>query len=206
MTCNHKFMDYLNLTKIKFNPIIIIVGTFNPTWPLSNKAEWFYGRTQNNYFWDVLPKLYKEQSLIRSGRKEWTAFCERHKIAITDLISSIDDADMKNEKHYDYLQDYSDSNIIKHFKNITNVDIVSLLRKYKTVKAVYFTRSCSDSYWKKLWKPIKEYCDANDIKCKTLLTPSGNARFQLSRYKKLNPKESGIELSDFILKKWKEQW
>jgi hypothetical protein len=54
MPCPHKFQKCLNLDKLDFAPETLIVGTFNPAWPEDNYAEWFYGRTGNNYFWDVL--------------------------------------------------------------------------------------------------------------------------------------------------------
>jgi len=47
MACNHKFIEYLNLENLDFEPTTLIVGTFNPEWPAGNQAEWFYGRTHN---------------------------------------------------------------------------------------------------------------------------------------------------------------
>ena len=96
MPCHHKFQNHLDITNIDFEPTTLIVGTFNPSWPATNNSEWFYGRTAKNYFWDVLPRLYGEESLINAGAKEWTQFCRDKHIAITDLISSIDDAEPDN--------------------------------------------------------------------------------------------------------------
>jgi len=62
MACNHKFKKYLKLEKLDFIPETLIVGTFNPAWPAGNYAEWFYGRTSNNYFWEVLPNLKKSSN------------------------------------------------------------------------------------------------------------------------------------------------
>lgn len=41
MACRHKFIDYLNLDNLDFDPTTLIVGTFNPEWPDGNHAECF---------------------------------------------------------------------------------------------------------------------------------------------------------------------
>ncbi len=70
MSCNHKFIRDLELERIDFEPTTLIVGTFNPEWPANNTVEWFYGQThdansnRSNNFWDILPKIYGEPSLI----------------------------------------------------------------------------------------------------------------------------------------------
>ena len=68
------------------------MGTFNPSWPANNLAQWFYGRTANNFFWDVLPRFHNQGSLLGGTTAQWKTFCRQHHIAITDLISSINDA------------------------------------------------------------------------------------------------------------------
>lgn len=84
MACNHKFIDYLNLDRIDFEPNVLMIGTFNPEWPEDNYAEWFYGRTNNNYFWETLPRIFQESSLRNENHLEWKNFCFRNQIAITD--------------------------------------------------------------------------------------------------------------------------
>lgn len=200
MQCNHKFQNYLDLRLIDFKPHTLIVGTFNPNLD-ENKADWFYGR-KNNYFWDVLPRLYNEKSLRHSTSTEWKEFCRTHKIAITDLIMGIGITDNDNNQIIKKLGNYKDDEIVKNFNRnkikITNINIVQLLQQHKSIKEVYFTRSLNDSYWNNLWSPVDEYCLLSNIKCKTLLTPSGNARFQMGGYKGT--------LSDYIFMKWQEQW
>jgi hypothetical protein len=59
MACNHKFKDDLTIDYAKdWNPTTLIVGTFNPEWTDNNSADWFYGRTENNYFWSVTTSLW----------------------------------------------------------------------------------------------------------------------------------------------------
>ncbi len=211
MSCEHKFITDLTLDNLDFQPEVLIVGTFNPSWPLSNTATWFYGRTRNargnvnNNFWDVLPRLYGEQSLINADRKAWQAFCRNHKIAITDLITCINDADDANPEHQKHLKSYSDTAIAKEFKKFVKTDIVALLRKYPTIKHVYLTRGILDPFWKELWQGVIEYAGKNGITATTLLTPSRYAFYQQGIYNKLNPR-APLALNDFVLLKWKEKF
>lgn len=212
MACKHKFFNELNLNGLSYEPTTLIVGTFNPSWPEKNNANWFYGRThdkngkQNNNFWDVLPRIYGESSLITAGPDEWKKFCEMNKIAITDLISSIEDADMTSLQDLKILGSYSDNEIAKKFKQHEFVNIVDLLNKHKTIQNVYLTRGIGEAFWRGLWEPIINYAKTNNIKQSTLLTPSGNARFQHGKFNNTNPSMTIDKLSDFILYSWKNVW
>ena len=203
MPCNHKFLEFLHLEKLDFESTTLIVGTFNPSIE-ENKAGWFYGRYENN-FWDVLPRLYGENSMRSSSPSDWKVFCKRHKIAITDLISCIEDADHRNSEHSALLRTYSDSSITKKFKQHTTVKIDELLNANPSIKNVYMTRGISDTFWKKLWKPVEQYAKKTGINENKLLTPSGYAFYQLGRYNKRNPNHT-LKLENFILEKWREKW
>ena len=212
MACNHKFQNELNLEGLDYEPTTLIVGTFNPEWPEGNNARWFYGRThdahgnQNNNFWDVLPRLYEEPSMINSTVQEWKRFCRRHQIAITDLISCIDDADEDNGEHVAFLENFSDKNIATCFRQHTTVDIVQILTDHPTIENIYLTRGTGETFWRRLWRPIVQYADQNDkYECR-LLTPSGYAFYQQGRYNRQNPENQVNELSDFILKAWQDVW
>src|SRR3954469_16587928 len=124
MSCNHKFQKELNLELIDYDPATLIVGTFSPDLPTENPAEWFYGRTANNYFWDVLPRLYGEASLINATPEEWKQFCHDKQIAITDLISSIDDAEPDNAEHAKMLGGFSDDALEYNFDDFSFVNLV----------------------------------------------------------------------------------
>jgi hypothetical protein len=201
MPCDHKFKKHLYLKTLDdFEPTKLIVGTFNPLWPSNNEAEWFYGRTNNNYFWDILPRLFNENSLIDGNPDDWKLFCKRNKIAITDLISCIKIPDENNQEHVKNLKGFSDSSITKNFHQFDFVDIVELLIKFNTITNVYFTRSADDPFWKKRWEPVMKYCNENGKKCDTLLTPSSNARFQKKNHDK------NKDLKDFILSRWEKEW
>jgi hypothetical protein len=154
----------------------------------------------------VLPRIYGKDSLINAAPEEWKKFCHTHKIAVTDLIACIEDANKERESHKKMLGGYSDSAIAKGFKKFVNTKVVSILLQNPSITNVYFTRGEGASFWKKLWKPIKEHCEAHNKRHKTLLTPSGYAFYQHGRWNKNNPSDQVAKLEDFILKKWKEQW
>lgn len=200
MACIHRFVDDLMLEAIDFQATTLIVGTFNPGWNnLGNYAPWFYGRTRNNYFWEVLPRLYGELSLRQASPAEWWAFCHRHQIALTDLIASINDADANNPDHIGYLKNYRDDLIAKRFESFNTVDLPALLAKQHTITQVYLTRRVNHRFWQQLWQPAQDYCQQHGIKHQTLITPSASARFQL-------PKNQHISLGDFILAEWQASW
>jgi hypothetical protein len=196
MACHHKFIDDLTLKKIDFIPTKLFIGTFNPGWDcLDNKAEWFYGRTQNNYFWDLFPRLFQHEPLRSMNCVEWKIFCSLKNVALTDLITTIDDADDRLENHRECLKTYDDTKIAK-FKEFTFTDIVRILKDNHKIKEVYLTRqSDSGKFWDKAWSPISSHCTENKIKCKMLRSPSKSSRFSMT-------KGSGLKLPEFIYDDW----
>ena len=200
MACPHKFIDDLTLTNIDFVPTKLIVGTFNPGWDcLGNRAQWFYGRTQNNYFWDLLPQLFEHKPMRNMSPVEWKAFCSKYGVALTDLITSINDADISLEGHRELLKTYDDTKISK-FSQFTFTDISKLLENNPTITEVYLTRqSDSGGFWDKLWSPIAEGCLARKIRCEMLRSPSKSSRFFMT-------KGSGQKLPDFIFGDWIEKY
>lgn len=208
MPCSHKFQSYLVLDKLDFVPETLIVGTFNPAWPEGNYAEWFYGRTGNNYFWDVLPRLYSPDLNLRKpefGPVDWKQFCRKHEVAITDLIYCIEDADPKDESHRKALKTYSDAAISKHFQQITFTDILGILERFPSIKNVYLTTQAKIDLFNNRWSAVEEYGKSNGVNVRRLLTPSASARFQMGNYKKENPKDK-TPLRNFIYKNWLEVW
>lgn len=206
MSCHHKFATHLNLKHLDFAPTTLIVGTFNPEWPESNTASWFYGRTEKNFFWDVLPKIYGENSLLSATNSDWKAFCKRKTIAITDLITSVKDADENNHVHLKSIKGYSDNAIAKKFSEHILTNVASLLQQHPTIQNIYFTRSANDTFWKKIWQPIKDYASLNNLHLDCLMTPSRYAFYQYGKHKKLNIETKITSLEDFILMKWQEKW
>lgn len=212
MACIHKFESYLNLERLDFEPATLIVGTFNPSLPADNTAEWFYGRThdehgnQNNNFWDVLPRLFGEESLINAGSDQWKTFCRRKQIAITDLIYSIDDAEEADPAHVALLRSYSDKAIATSFRRHTPVNVANLLEQNPSIRNVFLTRGTGETFWRRLWRPVIQFADANNKYEAKLLTPSGYAFYQQGRHNRRNPDNRVDELADFILAAWREVW
>ncbi len=199
MPCKHKFHKYLNLNNLDFIPTTLIIGSFNPEWPINNYSDWFYGRVKNNYFWEILPRIYSYDNLRKKTLIDWISFCKINKIAITDLISCINDADESNLNHVNLLTSFSDDSICKNFIDIDFVDIINILERYKSIVNVYFTRKTDVSLIGQKISKLENHLDMKKIRYNELLTPSGGARYQMT-------KGSGIKLNDFIFNKWKEKW
>lgn len=206
MPCPHKFQPCLNLTALDFEPDTLIVGTFNPAWPATNQAKWFYGNTSINYFWDILPRLYGEQSLINDTQADWKQFCRDKKIAFTDLISSIDDADPGNQEQNKILGGLSDRGIEYNFDDFTYTDVVQIIQRHPSIKNVYFTRGISDAFWKHLWNPAIQYCNRNHLHERRLLPSSDAASYQHGAYNNEHPDNKILLLEDYILMRWKQEW
>lgn len=205
MPCDHKFQSYLSLEKIDFEPTTLIVGTFVPVWP-AGTAEWFYGRTASNYFWDVLPRLHEEPSLINATPEEWKSFCNAKQIAITDLISCLDDADADNTQHVKALTNAPDQAVVYNFDDFSFVNIVQLLKKHPSIKNVYLTRGITEAFWKHAWNPVVQYCSVNNIRERKLLTPTTESDYQHGAYNTEHPDEIIGKLEDYILMRWAQEW
>jgi len=212
MPCPHRFAEYLQLEKLTFEPTTLIIGTFNPGWDnIGNTAQWFYGRThdnngnQNNNFWDVLPKLYGLPSLINSTSTQWKQFCVNQKIAITDIIANIEDADQRSANHRSMLSGYADDDIVQHFFDFDLVNLVRLLRRNSTISNVYITRSTTEAFWRNKTWDLKRYCEVNRLPVKSLLTPSGYAGIQQRKHNRANPNNQ-LSLPDYILTSWRAKW
>ena len=206
MACNHKFRNELYLKNLGYEPETLIVGTFNPEWPKENYASWFYGRVDKNNLWEVLPRIYNKPSLREKDVSAWRIFCKEHKIAFTDLIECIKDADEKESDDVELLAGYSDKAISKGFKSFDFVDVAKILEDNTSIVYVYLTRGIGESFWKKRWKLIENYADnRKNLRIRTLLTPSGYAYYQQGKHNRKFPNDF-LNLPDFILRKWKEEW
>jgi hypothetical protein len=153
-----------------------------------------------------MPRLYGEESLIHSSSDEWKQFCHDKQIAITDLISAIEDAHPNNPDHVKALAGYADNAIIHNFDGFAFVNIVQLLQRHPSIQNVYFTRGLGDVYWRHLWNPVAHYCNHNKLHERKLLTPSGNAFYQNAAHNKQNPDNIIPRLEDYILSRWKKEW
>jgi hypothetical protein len=221
MSCPHKFQEYLNLKKgylnadlnnLDFDPVTLIVGTFNPAWPDSNNAQWFYGRTRNNYFWDVVPRLFGDIRNLRKGTNRnpetWKRFCHDHQIALTDIIYSIYDANPLNDEHKIILRSYLDSSIVDYFESFSFVDLCDILDEFQSIKNIYLTRQAGIPLFDQRWDLVEQYAVLNpgrNLHVRKLLTPSASARFQIQDYRARHP-QNPTPLRNFIFEQWGENW
>lgn len=205
MSCNHKFQSHLHLTTLDFEPTTLIVGTFNPAWPANNTAEWFYGRTESNCFWDVLPRLYGEASLINATPAEWKQFCRSKQVALTDLISSIDDADPANPEHAKILGGFSDKALEYNFDDFDFVDIVAILKRNPSIKNVYITRGITEAFWRYPWNPVVHYCNQHQLHERKLLSPTDVTAYHYEAYNR-DAENKIPTLEDYILMRWQQEW
>jgi hypothetical protein len=206
MPCNNKFQHELNLAQLDYEPVTLIVGTFNPAIGALNEAGWFYGRTESNCLWNVLPRLYNKASLISAEPEEWKRFCRNHQIAFTDIIRSIDDADINIKEQLRALAGFSDRAIEYKFEDFNFVDIRQILKSRPSIRNVYLTRAVTEAFWRHLWNPVMQYCNLNGIHERRLISPSEDSHDQHSAYNGHNPDSQIPVFEDYVLMRWKHEW
>ncbi len=206
MPCNHKFQNELHLELVDYEPTTLIVGSFNPDLGDKNTAAWFYGRTAESCFWDVLPRLYGEPSLIDANPEQWKQFCRDKRIALTDIISCIEDAELTNKAHSRALAGFTDKAIEYNFDDFGFVNIAKLLQSRPTIKNVYLTRGITEPFWRHLWNPVVQYCNRNGMHERRLLTPTHDADYHHEAYNHDHPANKIPKLEDYILMRWQEEW
>jgi hypothetical protein len=187
--CTHKFIHDLQLEYVNWEVNTLFIGTFNPGCcdEEDNEATWFYGRTQNNMFWDTLGYIYENNPLLgQQGNPEvWLAFCKRNKLAVTDLISEINNVNLNGQDYEDLCNGFSDARLEPYILNgqAISTEIENLInnsRKLKNLKCVYFTRRTTNGTWNILWNPIHQICNQKGVHLARLTTPGGNGRFQFN--------------------------
>ena len=206
MPCAHKFIDELELKGLDYAPETLVVGTFNPAWPEENTATWFYGRTQDELVWNVLPRLYGSPSLAAGSETDWKEFCKTHRIAFTDLITSIDDADEANKNHRKIISGFADKALVYNFDDFVFTDVVGILKRHPSIRNVYITRGITESFWRHLWSPIMHYCNTNGLHERRLLPASEESTYQHEAHNQHHPDGVIDALPDYILYRWKQEW
>ncbi len=206
MACIHKFYKDLYLSGVDYEPDTIIVGVFSPQWPEENTADWFYGRREENCFWDILPRMYGQPSLIDAPSAAWRQFCRDNRIVLTDMIACIDDADPEDANHRKMIGGFSDKALVYNFDDFDFVNIVRLLQQHQGIRNVYLTRGVTEAFWKHLWAPVMRYCNQNGLRERILLTPDSSASYQHSAYNTDNPENAISRMEDYVLLRWQQEW
>lgn len=190
MPCQHRFIDDLQSNEeIDY----LFIGTFNPSWDRSQEdnANWFYGR-QYNDFWFIMPQVFNQQSLMkrqyRTNRQFLINWCQENRIGLTDLITSIIDADINNNNHNQIILNVKDSGF-DEFHEIIPTNIIEIINEnLNTLRGVYLTRYehtlNQNGIIKQLWTQVLNRCIELQIQCHDLVTPSRQYR-KLNRLQKL---------------------
>ena len=202
MSCQHRFLGLHNKNSLlpdwEFDTLII--GTFNPNWNFSKgqNADYFYGRTSRNYFWDVLPQVFGAEKLRNKKKDSWISFLKNNKIGLTDLLLNIEDASDTNTIHYNYLKTKTDININKFSNLIWNTDNIIRLINDGSIKSIYFTNLSSPGKFEEQINLIKSATLSKKVKFQRLVTPSFMCRFYFKDYKCLT-------LYTCLFNHWKEK-
>jgi hypothetical protein len=157
MPCNHKFYVDLQLQYVNWEPTTLFIGTFNPEWQIcgNNNAEWFYGRTNRNEFWCVLPRVFGQDSLLNeNNRLTWIDFCRKNNIAITDILSCID-ADITNPAHVDMVCNFSDDKIEDFCVTVNNIP--AILDNFQSIRQICITRQTLTPFWNACFQSTSQY-------------------------------------------------
>lgn len=187
--CTHKFIDDLNLDYVDWEVSTLYIGTFNPGCckEEQNGAAWFYGRTQNNMFWDTLGFIYENNPFLgQDGNPElWKSLCRKHNIAVSDLITKVNGVNLKSNDYNNLCVGFSDSKLETYILNgqAVSSEIEKLINnspKLKNLKCVYLTRSTTNRAWNILWRPIQKACRRKNIHVEKLTTPGGFNYFQFN--------------------------
>lgn len=195
MSCPHRFRNDLQLQYVDWEVRTLFIGTFNPSWDLpNNTAEWFYGRTARNDFWNILPTIHTGDGLIPGTPDLWKSFCKKHRIAITDIITSLNDADQNNPEHVENVGGFQDEKLTAYDIQLTNIP--ALLEENQSIKQICITRMTLPNPWNELFQATIDWVanhPERNIQIRKLRSPSRGAR-------------KGVvgNFTDFIANQWQE--
>lgn len=182
MACIHRFYG-----KHQFDSLLpdweidyLFIGTFNPEWTINGnqQAEYFYGRTQNNYFWKLVPELWEGKQMTGNGLEHWLPFLRKNRIGITDLIVSIDDADYNNPVHQKKIKSMADKELVRFKQLKWNTDsIIAYLGIHPNVRVIITNLTAPIE----IEEQIQIIANATKAELIRLRTPSKGARFHLPK-------------------------
>jgi hypothetical protein len=180
MPCFHKFYGHVahmvgeNGLLPNWEADTLIIGTFNPEkdWVLNNPANYFYGRPRN-YLWKSLPVFACNNPIHRQDVNEQISFLTNRRIALTDLLISINDADITIPDHIRRIRSFKDSdlNIFQEF-HWNTTGIINYIQN-KGISVVCFTKIGGDFPFGRQITAIENYCNLNNVINFRLHTPTG---------------------------------
>ncbi len=180
MPCFHKFFGHYehmpagNGLLPNWDADTLIIGTFNPEneWTPDNDANYFYGRPRN-LLWELLPRFANNAAIHRQDIDNQYDFLQSNHIALTDLLISIDDANIENLQHLNWIRNYKDTNINNFHEFTWNTEQIVNFIHFKNIQAVYFTKLGGEAPFGEQMTFIETFCDANNILHFRLNSPSG---------------------------------
>jgi hypothetical protein len=184
MPCNHKFLNhnfhYENSLFPNWNAETLIIGTFNPSndFHSENTANYYYGRSK--YFWKLLPIFNGRVPILENEIDNQREFLVNNKIALTDLLISINDANVENQIHINRIKTVKDIDI-ELFNDFTwNTDNIKEFIVKNNIQQVYFTFLSNINKQNVLFNTfefqtrlIESFCLSRNISTYRLHTPSG---------------------------------
>jgi hypothetical protein len=183
MACYHKFYNINDLNGLlpTWKCRTLIIGTFNPEnkFHPQNSANFFYQRSKN-YFWDIFPKLSDQESIEKNDTKAQIDHLKTFEIGITDLLLSIEDADIFNREHLTRISTVLDTDI-ERFESLNwnTGNIIDFLNSSK-IEAVFFTKlgdantvNVGINTFEYQMRLIENHCQSNNIFSARLHTPTG---------------------------------
>ena len=185
MSCIHKFNDTKDFKGLipKWDFDKLVIGTFNPSnnFHKSNSANFFYQR-KRNYFWDVFPLFYNSKPIPKEDVNLQKSFLKVNKIGITDILTSINDADKNISNHIQLISTVKDDDLEKFSSfNWNTKNIINIIDENR-VKEVYFTKlglfdqiNVNENTFEFQIRLIENYSTKNNIYNKRLHSPTGMA-------------------------------
>lgn len=192
MPCIHRFLGkYIDNSLFpNWDYDYLFIGTFNPGWTFEKgqNAKYFYGRTRNNYFWDLVPEIWDGVKMRKMDFKRWEDFLKKNRIGVTDIIKKIIDADYTNSIHVEKLFKKTDTGLVTFKKICWNTDeIITRIISKEKLKAIFFTNQKSPDIIEAEIREIEQVAIQNKIPFVRLVTPSSGARFRFPKGAKLYP-------------------
>jgi hypothetical protein len=124
-----------------------------------------------------LPTIHTGQSLIPGTPEQWKNFYRNHHIAVTDIITSLNDADPNDPTHLEMVKKFKDDQLATF--DIESTNIPTILDQHSTIQQVCITRNSFPNPWDHLFQPtfdfVANHPDRN-IQIKRLRSPSRGAR------------------------------
>lgn len=145
-----------------------------------------------------MPDIWNSIKMRKANASDWEKFLRQNRIGITDIITTINDAEQTNDYHVKYLIDKSDTGLVK-FENIewNTTEIIRLINNPASkLKALFITNQTAPPIIEAQFQLVKQAAIQNQIPFVRLLTPSAGARFKLTKGSKLYPT---------LLNEWKQK-